>query len=412
MNLAQLEAWFFQAMRAQGPPSDLENVLSARSGLPSRRRLGIYRSAYWARQFRVLTETFERTSKLLGAECFRGLAVRYFEDHPSRAPAVERVGDRFADFLASLPEGELSSSVPVDLARLEWATTEALLAPDAEATLAPAVFGDPRAAARKLALSPSLSVVRVSQTAFELWSGATERSGDERPSGFLAVFRRGFQVVHETLEDDEGNALRRARDGASFGEVCGCFSEPDGVGRATRAVARWVGRRWLLALVTVAAPIALPGCGEPATPEYSFVTGPTMQPGDDCLRCHSNGSDYPNAPHFSAAGTVFPSADAASTSGVSGVTVRLMHPDGAPLAELLTNSVGNFYTLEPLPDGFRVAIEYAGELLEMPCPPPAGNCGACHSLPPIGATQGRIFVPGGGTLLEPELNCETWERAR
>jgi hypothetical protein len=301
--------------------------------------------------------------------------------------------------------------VPVEIARLEWAATQALLAPDAEATLDPAAFGDPFAAARSVLLAPSLSIVRTSRMAFELWSGATACSGVEPRTEFLAVFRRGFRVVHETLEEDEWNALFRAREGSSFGEVCGCFGEPDGTGRATRAVVRWIGRRWLVALLTAAVPFTLTGCGEPATPEYSFVTGPTMQPGDDCLRCHSSGSDYPSAPHFTAAGTVFASADAASKSGVSGVAVRLMHPDGAVLAELRTNSVGNFYTLEPLPDAFRVAIEHGEESLEMPCPPPAGNCGACHSLPPIGGTQGRIFVPGGGMLLEPALNCETWERA-
>src|SRR5688500_6212995 len=117
MILAQLEAWFFQAMQEQRPPADLEKVVSARSGLSSRRRLGIYRSAYWARQVLVLGETFERTGELLGAERFRHLAVRYLREYPSRSPAVERVGDRFAGFLASLPEGELPSEVPVEIAR-------------------------------------------------------------------------------------------------------------------------------------------------------------------------------------------------------------------------------------------------------------------------------------------------------
>jgi hypothetical protein len=46
----------------------------------------------------------------------------------------------------------------------------------------------------------------------------------------------------------------------------------------------------------------------------------------------------------------------------------------------------------------------------MPCPPPAGNCGACHSVPPIGAAPGRIFVPQGRDPNMPGFDCETWMR--
>jgi hypothetical protein len=96
---------------------------------------------------------------------------------------------------------------------------------------------------------------------------------------------------------------------------------------------------------------------------------------------------------------------------VGGVSVLISSPEGELLEELLTNSAGNFYTARSLPEGFRVALEHEGARIEMPCPPPAGNCGACHSLPPIGQTAGRIYVPGGGTLDPRPLDCETWTRA-
>jgi hypothetical protein len=151
-------------------------------------------------------------------------------------------------------------------------------------------------------------------------------------------------------------------------------------------------------------------CGSEPEAEFGFATGPSMLPGDDCLRCHSAGSAYPTAPHWSLAGTVFPTPDAAATAGVHGVEVVVATEAGAVLETLTTNAVGNFYSNTPLPEGFRVSLRYQGASIEMPCPPPAGNCGACHSLPPIGGPPGRISIPQGAPPTTGTFDCETWSR--
>src|SRR5687768_15475057 len=95
--------------------------------------------------------------------------------------------------------------------------------------------------------------------------------------------------------------------------------------------------------------------------------GPLMRPGQNCLRCHTEGAGT-SAPPWSAAGTVYETVDADVCAGVEGAKVLLSAPDGKTI-ELLTNGAGNFYTGEPLADGFRVAVEYAGRRREMPDAP-------------------------------------------
>ena len=409
MNLEQREAWFWQAVRGDRPPADLNAVVAHGRGLSALGGMRIYRSAYLLRQIRVLEETYERTRDLLGEARFRERCLAFIESHPSSAPAIELVGNGFADFLDSYPADQGVADVS-DLARLEWARLEALLAADVPAPVSSELLAQRLTADSRPILHPSLSLLAISRVTLARWSRSERLAEHDGAVVSIVVFRRGFAVQHVELGDEEARALRRIRARGSIEEASECFPEPGGVARAAAALARWLRSQWIVGLTLISLAQLLAGCGEPSNERFEFATGPTMQPGDDCLRCHSSGSDYPTAPDFSAAGTVFPSLDSDVTSGVAGVGVELLAPDGALLARLETNSVGNFYTTMPLPSGFRVRLDHAGERIEMPCPPPAGNCGACHSLPPIGEARGRIFVPGGGLLSEPKLDCDTWKR--
>lgn len=149
------------------------------------------------------------------------------------------------------------------------------------------------------------------------------------------------------------------------------------------------------------------GCaGADESEPFGFATGPLMQPGDNCLRCHrSERTQYPSAPVWTAAGTVFPGPDSPTSDGVSGVHVMLSDPDGTLIEMLTTNQAGNFYTSKPLPQGFRVGLEYEGEQIAMPCAPPAGNCGACHANPAIAGTQGRLFIPQAPEAADVVAEC-------
>ncbi len=140
----------------------------------------------------------------------------------------------------------------------------------------------------------------------------------------------------------------------------------------------------------------LPGCGSSPEPEQKTVatvqsTGPLMRPGDNCLRCHSEGAKE-GAPPWSAAGTVYESPDAPREAGIGGVSVILTDVSGKEV-RLVTNEVGNFYTAEVLQRPLAVALERSGRRIEMPFAPPAGSCNACHSVPAVGNAPGRMFAP-------------------
>lgn len=159
-----------------------------------------------------------------------------------------------------------------------------------------------------------------------------------------------------------------------------------------------------LALLSVLLASACSGADE--NEPFGFATGPLMKPGDNCLRCHrTERTEYPSAPPWTAAGTVFPGPDSPTSDGMSGVQVILSDAEGNAVVTLTTNAAGNFYTSQALPEGFRVALEYEGERIAMPCAPPLGNCGACHNMPAIGGTKGRVFIPQAPEAADVASEC-------
>jgi hypothetical protein len=124
--------------------------------------------------------------------------------------------------------------------------------------------------------------------------------------------------------------------------------------------------------------------------------GPLMQPGQNCLRCHSPSGTAKRVP-WTAGGTVYASKDAAANAGIAGVKVTLSDKAGKTVS-LVTNEAGNFYTAEPFAaGGINIKLEKDGKVRTMPRPAPAGSCGACHSYPdPIGdgvsIAEGRVYL--------------------
>ncbi len=111
--------------------------------------------------------------------------------------------------------------------------------------------------------------------------------------------------------------------------------------------------------------------------------GPTMQPGNDCLNCHSSGRNG-----FSAAGTVY--VGAADTTGVSGVTVEIT--DAAGKKETLnSNSAGNFYTSASLTLPFKISVTRNGRTTTMSSNATSGGCNSCHVRG--GAAGAHVMAP-------------------
>ncbi len=133
---------------------------------------------------------------------------------------------------------------------------------------------------------------------------------------------------------------------------------------------------------------------DPSSPGFDRTqTGPNMRSGENCLSCHRAGGLASVKP-WTAAGTVFRTADSPLDDGVEGATITITDSAGK-VVSLTSNAVGNFYTLEPLQKPLQMAIEYEGRRAQMPIPLDAqGACNACHSSPDaIGGAKGRIRIP-------------------
>ena len=124
------------------------------------------------------------------------------------------------------------------------------------------------------------------------------------------------------------------------------------------------------------------GCG----PGDCDGEGASMLPGSDCLLCHTAGGGEGGA--FTAAGTVFTDLD--GTGGLADVTVRITDADGL-IVELTSNSVGNFYTKEPLAFPIDAEVEVGGEVRAMATPVDTAACGSCHACE--GAAGGKLTGP-------------------
>lgn len=149
----------------------------------------------------------------------------------------------------------------------------------------------------------------------------------------------------------------------------------------------------------VAMGIAVAACGasEPCAVSTSFTlaadekTGPMMRPGQNCLRCHVANGQASNKP-FSVGGTVYAAADANACDGAAGVTIRVTDSTGKKVS-MVSNEVGNFWSLERLTQPLNMEAELGGRIVTMPVTAPTGGCALCHSWPDAVSASGRIRAP-------------------
>lgn len=127
--------------------------------------------------------------------------------------------------------------------------------------------------------------------------------------------------------------------------------------------------RWFVPVLVMLSVVACGGEFEGEDEE-----GPDMKPGENCLSCHAGG----RAPSFTAAGTVFSSLDAASTAGVSGLTVTFKDEAGATLRQVTTSRAGNFYVQGALASTFTVEVSDGSTVKHMALQS-RGDCNSCHT---------------------------------
>ncbi len=220
-------------------------------GLPPVERLNVDATAYFARLHDCLREDFGALARALGPAAFHDLVKTYLMMHPPTQPSLRHAGAHLAEHLSTEPfEGIFSRRCPyaADLARLEWAMTEAFYAPDSPvlaredlAAEAPGGFGgfcfEPVPSLRLLACAWPVQRVRarfdreVGETA---WVQAPALVAEPT---YLRVSRLDERARYRAIPGLEFEALAAARAGEPFAALCDRLASAVGDAEAAQEAA-------------------------------------------------------------------------------------------------------------------------------------------------------------------------------
>ncbi len=184
---------------------DPDSVVLPSKSLTSVERLGIYAYMYYARLIEILEGEYPTTRQLLGTHEFAVLCRRFIARNPSRSRVLNRLSEKFPDFLArTLPKGH-KYGLAVDVARIERAMEDVFDAPRAEPMTATqfASIGADQWERVRLEVNPALRMLKLRYPAndFIQATRAGRKPRVPRPrSTFVIVFRRGFQVFRRDQE--------------------------------------------------------------------------------------------------------------------------------------------------------------------------------------------------------------------
>lgn len=205
------------------------------------RRLTVYRVNARENFAAALEAAYPVLRRQLGAEGFRSLAWSYQQRHPSPSGDLYDTGRRLPEFLDGVLSGTADEYLR-DLARLEWAIQESMVAADCDARFDPrALAAIPASghAALRFGLHPSVRALQVEFPVFELWrdfqaAGAGERPPVPAPAAGverLLVRRSSDGIELRQLDAIEHGCLESLLRGESLGEMAdaalGIAGDPD-----------------------------------------------------------------------------------------------------------------------------------------------------------------------------------------
>lgn len=175
------------------------------NGLTPDARLGIYRNIVFNNLTATLATDYPVIKRLVGNDFFDGMAARYIREEPSRSGNLQNFGARFPEFLVCVPE---AASLPylADVARLEWARQEGLLAGSAM-PLDPAQLAhvaEDQQATLSLELHPSVRLLESSYPVLDIWlfcqdpqDGHLNLNG---PGQRVMLWRDGNQIAMRVID--------------------------------------------------------------------------------------------------------------------------------------------------------------------------------------------------------------------
>jgi hypothetical protein len=224
-SLRELQARFYEAVVFDDPTA-LAGLVRAPA---AEHRIDVYRNNAREAFRKALAADYPVIERLVGGECFRGLARHYMREHPSRSGDLQGYGHEFAAFLAGR-YGDGPHDYLADVARLEWAYQEVLGAPDASpiAVERLAAYVPEELETLRLRLHPALRLVRSGYPILRIWQlnqpDADPQSRIDLASGGDAVLVRRLpdHVELRRLESGDYALLDALRAGAGLAAAVDC----------------------------------------------------------------------------------------------------------------------------------------------------------------------------------------------
>jgi len=222
--LARLEEAFARAVAGEGASGEAFEAHLAGEPALALRRLAVYRRAIEANRRGALRAAYPVVARLVGDGFFDEAARLFGRQSPPVEADLNRYGAGFPAFLAGHAP---AAGLPwlADVARLEWAWHESLMAADAPALDFAALARVPEAGQPGLRFEfhPSVRLVRSSWSVLAIWEanqpgrdGAPER---EDGADDVLVWREDQRVRLALLAPDEAGVVLRLMQGADLEEA-------------------------------------------------------------------------------------------------------------------------------------------------------------------------------------------------
>ncbi len=197
-------------------------------GSPSARRFAVYRNNVVIGLAATLATSFPAVCRIVGDEFFQTMAAAFARATPPSSPILLDYGAGFADFIAACPPASSLPYLP-DVARIERAWREAYHAAEAAALFAEDLAEIPgeRAAALRLALHPSLRLVRSRFPALTIWrmnvaDGVPAPVDLEAGGEDALILRPAADVTVLSLPPGAAELVTALARGESLGEAAAC----------------------------------------------------------------------------------------------------------------------------------------------------------------------------------------------
>ncbi|HEX4944107.1 MAG TPA: DNA-binding domain-containing protein [Usitatibacteraceae bacterium] len=179
-ELGRLQSAFADAVLG-GDDREFVRQLAGDAGM-GQRRLAVYRRAILANRTGALRAAFPVVARLVGDAFFDEAALRHAEASPPECADLNRYGASFPAFIAGYRHAAAMSWLS-DVARLEWAWQESLLAADAPGLDFAALARVPERghAGMRFSLHPCVRLVRSAWPVLAIWE-ANQPDRDGTPS--------------------------------------------------------------------------------------------------------------------------------------------------------------------------------------------------------------------------------------